>query len=150
APESARVPGGPVAKPGEPPGDRSVVREEQEGEVVADGSRVAPVGVVDAGPTAVDHQGGGGGDQPREAHPGQGQERGCGDPPGEQPAPAQHDRQSLPPVWSITRRAARPRPDAIAGPPVMRRADTATGRAAMSVPDQSGPGSVRDGGPPTI
>jgi hypothetical protein len=90
--EPARIPRRPVAELRDPPGDRLVMRQEQEDEVVADGPRVAPVGVVDAGPPAVDDQAGRIGGQPREAGRGQGQECGRRQPrPGDATAPGRHD-----------------------------------------------------------
>ena len=57
------------------------MRQEQEGQVIADGPRVAAVGEVDARPRAVDDQPGRLGDQTREAERGQRDQHGTGEEP---------------------------------------------------------------------
>ena len=75
AAEASIVPQGQVPERANDPGDRQVMRQERESRVIADTPRLAGVGVIDAGPLAVDDECRGMGDQSREANTRQRDER---------------------------------------------------------------------------
>ena len=81
-----------------PLADRPVMREEQEDQVVADGPRIAPIRIVDAGPMAIDDQSPGLDDQPSEAQRGQDQQGTAGS-----SRPANRRRPSITVVGSFIR-----------------------------------------------